>query len=113
MLPLQRRKLRNDDFGTIAQRQVAADEIGIDVREMHRTAVENPRRVQMKEDGAAADERLDVSPELGGIVLRQRREQLPLAPCPFQQRARRRRATADRRRRERPGSTQGVAGVCG
>ena len=50
----------------VADHAVAADHVGVDVRQLHLAAVEQPAIVAVEEHGAAAEERLDVAAEARG-----------------------------------------------
>src|SRR4030095_11102548 len=90
--PLQR---RHDPRGIVAHGAVTADQIAIAVGEHHTSAVQRARGVQIEEDGAAADEGLVVGAELPRVETPERREELPLAASPLEERTDRQLRIAD------------------
>lgn len=80
------RQRRRDLGGVVAHHQVAADEVEVAVGESGARLREAARRVQIEEHGAAADEWLEIAPELGGIERPERRQKLAFAARPFQER---------------------------
>jgi len=86
MLLLQLVKRGGDGLRVVAHGTVAADEIRVEIDQPRRAPLEAACRVQIEENGAAADERLHVAVEGGGVVPAQSREELALPAGPFQQR---------------------------
>jgi len=87
VIGLELRQCGDDRLGPVAHLAIAADQVRIDVGEARAAAGQAARPVQIEEDGAAADERLDVGGEARGIPRPQRGEELPLAAGPFEQRS--------------------------
>ena len=71
--------------GPRREHPVAADQIGVVVNEPRLTSGKASGRVQVEENGAAAEERLDVPVEGDGVVAAKRRKQLTLAASPLEQ----------------------------
>ncbi len=84
---IERRQDRDHTIGVITHRPVATDQVGVDVAQPGAAAFEPACGVEVEKNGAAADERLEVALELGGVVLPQGRKELPLATGPLEQRA--------------------------
>jgi hypothetical protein len=76
---------RDDRFRFIAHGTVAPDQIGIDVGEGDRPPIQHPRRGEVEEDRAAADERLEIPVERRRIVLRERWKQLAFPASPLEE----------------------------
>ena len=55
---------RDHLFNPVANRAVAADDVGVDVRQPHLVPPGAPAVDQVEEDGAAADEGLDVARQM-------------------------------------------------
>jgi hypothetical protein len=86
MFLLQLVKRGDDGLRLVAHRSVTANEIRVEIDQPRRAPLEAACPVQIKENGAAADERLQVAMEGGGVVPAQGREELALPASPFQQR---------------------------
>ena len=76
----------NDLFPIVAQLQPAADQVGVDVREPDPAGLQRARLGEVKEHGAASEEGLMVGIEVRGVEFPKRRQKLPLAACPLQER---------------------------
>src|SRR5207248_9225336 len=72
-----------DRVRRVANRLVAADQIGVRVDEHHTVVAQPPRCVQIEEYGAAPDEWFDVSIERTWIEPAKMRQQLTFAAGPF------------------------------
>jgi hypothetical protein len=70
----------------VAQRLITADEVAIAVGERGRGSVETPGAAQIEKHRATPEKRLNVAVEVGGIVLAERGQELPLAARPLQKR---------------------------
>jgi hypothetical protein len=68
------------------QHPVAPDQIRVVVNQPCRPAIEAPGSVEIEEDRTAAEEWFDVAGEPARVVSTERREQLPFAAGPLQQR---------------------------
>src|SRR5580765_1591799 len=89
-----------------ADRAIAAEQIAIEIREPGGVRPDVPAGRQIEEQRAAAQARLEVLLELRRDESAELREQLPLAPGPFQKRARRIRSAGRTRGRSREGGDQ-------
>ena len=69
--------------GSIADRFVAADQIGVRIDQDHVVVAQASGAVQIEEHGAAAEERLDVAIERCGIETAQIRQELTFAAAHF------------------------------
>ncbi|MFN7983790.1 MAG: hypothetical protein U0Q11_18235 [Vicinamibacterales bacterium] len=69
----------------VANHVIAADQVGIGVDEDHGPARKQALLPQVEEHCATAEERLDVRPEVLGVVRPQRRQQLAFSANPFEE----------------------------
>jgi hypothetical protein len=70
VLGLERRQGADHLSGLIAQRPVAADQIGVHVGQRDPRAGQPALGQQVEEDGAAPQERLDIAVEPRGVIRR-------------------------------------------
>ena len=77
---------RDDVLGAIANGAITTDQIGIEVEKLDAPSREAARVTEIKEDGAASEERLDVSVEGRGVMKTKSRQELSLAAGPFEKR---------------------------
>src|SRR6266545_6358729 len=76
---------RGDDVvGAVANRAIAADQIGIEIEELDAASRETVCLAEIKEDRAATKERLDIAVEGRGVMKTKSRQQLALAAGPFE-----------------------------
>ena len=81
----QRGERRDDLLRLVPERDVASDQVRVDVRQPGAPTTESSPVEQVEEDRSAAEEGLDVAIEPGRVVATELREKLPLASCPLQE----------------------------